>query len=175
MLKTALAASAAIAAIVALSAPSFADSGNDTATVNITGKVGAACNISGANVPIDFGTIGLDQNGVVNSGQTKPVQLTSTVWCNGGSNQVVITASPLTTSGQADGFANSVNYTLTTPLTSGSADVTTTDQSLFNSTYGVFSYSSGETVGNITLDNTNAKPLLAGTYNGSISITVTPG
>jgi hypothetical protein len=173
MLKYALAASAAVSAIVALSAPSYAD---DSATVQINGTVNAACNISGVNQTIEFNAITIGNDGKVSSGQTKSANLADTVWCNGGNNTIKITASPLSTSGSSSGFANTINYTLSTPLapSAGSWDVTAANQTI-TTNYGAFVFdSSANPIGTVALD-AGTLPQLAGDYSGTVTVDITPG
>jgi hypothetical protein len=168
MLKHALIASGAVAALLIFSAPAFAASTESDVTIN--GTVDAVCDISALAGPIALGDIPLT-NGIVTAGTTA-VGSAGTAYCNGGHNVFTVTANVLTTSGTAPtGIANTINYTYFADLVpggviSGGAPVTATTPA--------FAFAADPGHEHVTL-TAGTQIQLAGTYTGTVVITVVPG
>lgn len=177
MLKHVLAASVAAAALVALSVPSFAATG----TLTINGSVTAVCSIANPSDTIALGTLTLGADGKY-AGQTL-THSAGDIWCNGTGNTVTFTAHALTNSATTTdtaSFTNRIDYKVTGPApTSLTADTTAGDPSNGTATTGAALPAFDTGVGvfsEYVLDiHGPAKKPIAGSYSGSIDLTVTPG
>lgn len=196
-MKRFLAASAALASVAALAAPAYAiptaapaPAAPKPVTFNLDGNVPATCNLSAmagvgaqsaASGGISVGVGGLndmiDANGkLVATAQNIPIGAN---WCNGAATTVTVSATPLTNTAAApnSGFTNRVDYTVTGSfpgvLGTGAGLDTATASSEGPTKVGAFSDAS-DTL-HVVLDSNTTQLLVAGTYLGAITVTVTPG
>ncbi|HEY1836182.1 MAG TPA: hypothetical protein VGG36_00875 [Rhizomicrobium sp.] len=177
MLKYTLAASAAVAAVLALSVPSYAD---NSASITLSGTVVASCSISTSTPTLSLGNLATDATTGDVTAQTISKTGTYSAFCNGSSNSATVTATALTYQGTvptplAGSFANKINYNLTTtglPF-SGSVDTAGTGSASVTGV-GPFVVSNQSIGGSVNIEATTA-PALAGSYQGSVTITLTAG
>jgi hypothetical protein len=177
MLKSMLAASAAVAAIAALSSPVYAN--NTSATITVNGTVGAQCSMDLTSQTVTIPDIsGSD-------GRLNPAALAVNAlagggefWCNGANSKLTLNGTPFKNSGFTGtapaGFTNVVNYTLsgtmgTTPVSYDTAAVGSTDQQ-----YPVGIFASTNPSGQLSADASSDR-LIAGGYEASLTLTLTPG
>jgi hypothetical protein len=174
----------AAVALSALSAPAFAE----TANVNVTANVGAACTTGiPLNTPLNIGTISSGV-GVLNSALVNAiaVALPGPFVCNGMQTSIAASATNLTgsnvpsTGAISAGFTNVVTYTV--DLTKPAAGYV---QNPFSSTVVVTATSgAAATVRPVGLVNSGlgidvngsaaAGILVAGTYTGTMTLVTTP-
>lgn len=176
----------AMTAAAAIASPAMAQSAV-TGTITLTGTVGSKCfvvpgNGSTFSDAVDF--LALDQaDGTLRTGLATDFGTRSfTVKCNSGTAGLSVTATPLATAAAAAaGYDNSIDYsaTLTVDTTTGSTAVTdltsaagattgTTTAPLANSTDNVRITTTGYATNNAT------DLLVAGTYNGVITVVISP-
>jgi len=150
---------AALAASTVAATPALAGT---TATYTVNGSVDAACSIS-ASGTLDFGKL-TDATGAF-SNTAAPSSADGNAYCNQAATTVTVAHTDLTTSGTpTTGFTNDVTYT---PVLITSDRTLTGNQT--NATIGAFS--------SLTVKAQNAAAsakLVAGSYSGTISITLTP-
>lgn len=181
MKKTVSTLIVAAAALVAV--PAFAQA---SGTVNVAGNVAAKCTalqpITGS---IDLGEMAKD-DGTIDQAFSKATNgLTTnfTVRCNGSNAQISVDAKPLvnTAATQADGYASTVHYKATvaaqtaTGSTSSVADQSISAGATTSNVAGKLKASANNvtlTIGEGATQNSNAI-LEAGSYNGSVDITIT--
>ncbi|HEY1836184.1 MAG TPA: hypothetical protein VGG36_00885 [Rhizomicrobium sp.] len=178
MLKFTLAASAAVAAIVAFSAPSFAA----TDTISISGVVSAKCSVANATQSITLSNI--DTPDGTYAGEALPESI-GDIWCNGTGNSVQITAKPITTSNSTTDtpFINRIDYVLSAtspsvfaalpPLSTVNAPASGAMATL--DTLPAFDTGASHSTYTMTTQSTGGNKLIAGTYTGEIDVLVTPG
>jgi hypothetical protein len=190
MTKRILTASAALASLAALSAPAYAlPSPSPQANVQVTGSVPATCSLGGLTdlnntiVSLDNASGSLTQSdGTVDTSVIKQVPLGAAIWCNGTGTTVTMNAKALrlTTAGAAPptGFVNVVPYQVSTnfPGFSGQSLDTgiTVPGATATATVGAF-VADTSTYISLQADSSGANKVIAGAYQGSVTITVTPG
>lgn len=193
MMKRILAASAAVASLAAIAAPAFAvpAPANPTANLQVSGNVPATCELGGLTglnndvISLDNSSGSLIQaDGTVDTSGAKTVNLTGAVWCNGTGSSVTLNAKALRLVTAAavppappTGFVNVVSYQVSTNFpgfSSQSLDSGTTVPGA-SATAVVGAFITGSTTSiTVTADSSNGNKLIAGTYQGAITITVTP-
>jgi len=170
MLKHVLLASAALAL---LAAPSFA---GNTSTVTLAGHVKAVCSVVPKTTTIKLGNIDLT-GGMVTVAPITVESVMGEAWCNGAGNKIAIVATSLkstTVTTVTPGFDNFIDYTLASndgltgtldsSLTGNEVDVTTDAFDL-----------SGQANGTVTPKADGTQKVVAGDYEGTVAITLTPG
>lgn len=156
-------------------------------TIDLTGTVGAKCTAAGGlDASIDLGELAL-ADGTVNSAFSANVGgLTRTfrVTCTSSNPQLSVDASPLVNAAIATptaGYTNTVNYTATMVAAKAGGGIATVADT--SNVAGATTVLVGDHLANaanniavrVSSGNTTAGALLeAGTYNGSIAITVAP-
>lgn len=166
---------AAIAA-AAISTPAFAA---DT-TIDISGTASARCGVDAAT-PITLGELangdGSLNAAAVNVSQTAVV---GNAFCTGTSNTVEIDADPLlrvggTPPGTPGTFGTQINYSVA--LSAGALSLSNATANAATSVSGVpaFTFATGDVaISGATLTG-GATKILAGDYEGSVTVTLTPG
>lgn len=158
-MKRILMAALALGAISAT--PAFADT---VASYSVSGSVGAICSAN-ASGSISLGNL-VDSAGTLNS--TGGSASDSGAYCNGAGTTIKIEHANLTTVGPAAaGFTTTVVFT--PKVTAGTTELTGDKPS--GTHLGAFS---GLTVEATSLTTGSDKPV-AGSYAGSITVTLTPG
>jgi len=183
MMKRILVASAAFVTVAAMTSTASAASPSVGSTFAINGSVAAVCSLG--NLP-GSQTVTLtnltNADGTLNTAAFSGLSLNlGTVWCNGSHNSATVTAVPLvsdqTGTFDASQFANRIDLTLNATFGGSTFPVVdtaggpTTGKSV-NGTVGIVE---GAAAGNVTPDALNSLKLVAGTYSGSVTISVTPG
>lgn len=156
------------AALVAVSAtPAMA------ATYDVKANVDAFCTTltgsTGSSADLDFGTLNVGADGKLTGSYTKNSSQANVV-CNGSNTSITVTKTSMTNSAtltDTNNFTNTIDYTPTVTLAGHSVTV---DGS---------SHAIGELVGTLsvtadTLAPSGGKALLAGSYAGTIVVTLTP-
>jgi hypothetical protein len=152
--------------LAAFSSPALAAG----ATFNVTANVSAFCTtITGSSTDLGFGTLTVGADGKLTGTYTKSSTQSSVV-CNGAATTVTASSTAMTNSAtltDTTNFTNTINYTPTVSLAGHSVTVD-------NAPHAV-----GELVGTLTvtadtLAPAGGKALLAGSYAGSIVVTLTP-
>jgi hypothetical protein len=177
MLKSALAASATVAAIAALSSPVYAN--NTSATITVNGTVGAQCSMDLTSQSVSIPDIS-DSNGRVYAAALAVNALSGggDFWCNGANSKLTLNGTPFTNAGftgtAPSGFTNVVNWSLsgtmgTTPIAYDTAHVGGTDQE-----YPVGIFDSNNPSGQLSADASSDR-LIAGDYSATLTLTLTPG
>jgi hypothetical protein len=183
MKKLVIAALAAGTAAFAVPAAAQSVSG----TIDLTGTVAAKCTAAGGlNSSIDLGELAI-ADGTVNSAfsaNNGGLTRTFTVTCTSSNPQLSVNASSLVNAAvvtPTTGYTSTVNYTATmTAAKAGGGMASVADTSnVAGATTVLVGDHLANTAGNIAVTvssgNTTAGALLeAGTYNGSIAITVAP-
>jgi len=138
------------------------------ADFGVTGTVAATCNYSGGT--IDFGPISTNSDGTITSGQSKSSAAQTGFFCNGASTTLALSHSAMTnTVAAASGFTSTILYTPAVKV--GGVDKQVGDAA---------STSLGAIAGDLVVDARNLSTaggtdkLMAGTYNGTITLTLTP-
>lgn len=172
-----------IAAATLAAGPAFAQA---TSTVQVTGTVAAKCTaVQPATASIDLGELAKDDGTVDTafSKATSGLTTTFTVRCNSANPQLSVEARPLINSAASDGdgYTNTVHYKATlNAQAAGGSTATVADQSLsagattgrVGSRLKAQQNNVSLTIGEGATQNSTAI-LEAGTYNGSVNITVT--
>ena len=172
-----------IAAVALAAGPAFAQA---SGTVQVTGNVASTCAaLQPVTGSLDLGELAKDDGTIDQAFSKAKNGLTTnfTVRCNGSNAQLSVEAKPLvnTAGTQAEGYASTVHYKATLAAQTASGNTSSVaDQSI----------SAGATTSNVagklkaqpnnvtltiaegTTQNSNAI-LEAGTYNGSVDITIT--
>jgi hypothetical protein len=181
MLKYTLAASAAVAAIMALSAPSYADSNNTSATITVNGNVGAHCSMALHTTAVDLPADITGDDGKLNGAALalNPLAGGGEFWCNAAGSKLTLNATPFTNTGFTgstvpDGFTKSVNYTLSGSLGDASISYDTADHNGQNVDYTVGIFDTTEPTGSVQADP-ESRRLIAGAYQAVLTLTLTPG
>jgi hypothetical protein len=152
---------AALAASTAMATPALAGT---TASYTVDGSVDGVCSIS-ASGALDFGKL-TDATGAF-SNTASPSSVDGNAYCNQAATTVTVTHTDLTTSGTpTTGFTNDVTYT---PVLITSDRTLTGNQT--NATIGAFSSLTVKAQGAAA---SGSAKLVAGSYSGTISITLTP-
>lgn len=153
---------AMLAASAAFATPAMAAT---SATYSVTGNVNAICSIS-AGVTLDFGNL-TDASGAF-SNSASPEATDANAYCNQAATTIQIAHSDMTTAGAASsGFTNVVGFT---PVVTASSATFTGDKAA-GTLIGAFS--------SLKVKAQSAAPsgglkLVAGSYSGSITLTLTP-
>lgn len=166
----------ALASIALVATPALAQ--DATGTVSIDGSVAGRCLFTTPNATISLGEMALagsDSNaGRLDTSTVNGESATLVGWCNNAAAGMTVEAFPLlNTATSATGFTNRVDFTATADANAASG----TDSSLANgpgTTVGV-----GMFTGNVlvTLSSASAPSnnlLVAGSYVGSVEVTLTP-
>jgi len=147
-----------------------------TATYNFDGSVAALCSISGAATTVSFGAL-TDSNGAYTGNATSKQATDDAAYCNQASTTATIRHTNMFTSNTAtSGFTNVI------PM---SAALSTTESAaLSDSTSATGTGTSTGATGTIgaftglkvtaTLGSVGSNKLVAGTYSGTITVTLTP-
>jgi hypothetical protein len=157
------------AAMMAL--PAAASAQDVTGTVAVDGSVAAKCKFTTPSETLSLGELAgtdgkLDVSKV--DGQFKNL----VGWCNGTASSMFVTAQPLSNAGTAPtGFANSVSYTASALANSQTATDTTAAGAGSPVTVGVFT---GDIKVSLGSSSAGGLLLLAGAYNGSVTVTLSP-
>lgn len=178
MLKTILYASAALAL---LAAPSLAD---NSVTITLQGTVDAKCSITtGIGATLMLGTFDTNADGTY-SGETIDRPVDGSAWCNGVTNDVVAVAKPMMNvdlvGAAPSGFTNRVDYELTLTFLGqsfGSLDTVGADPANGRevNASGLPAFSEGGSgTGHVTTVGSGADKLIAGNYQGEVTITLVP-
>lgn len=150
--------------------------GNLTGCVLITGHVTAVCSMTTNSASISLGELaGSDAKLDTTRVDNKTAALAG--FCNGATSKMSVLANPLTgPSTSVSGFTNVVNFIATATLRATPAVFATDDSAVVGAgtatPVGVFS----DTI-DVTLSGSNSANamLVAGNYNGSVVVTLTPG
>ena len=175
----------AMTAAAAIASPAMAQS--TTGTITLTGTVASKCFVVPGNGNTFSGSAdfqALDQaDGTLRTGLATDFGTKSfTVKCNSGTAGLSVTATPLAnTASAASGYDNSIDYsaTLTVDTTSGSTVVTDLT-SAAGATTGTTSAPLANATGNVRITttgyatNNSTDLLVAGTYNGLITVVISP-
>lgn len=174
--------SLALLASAAIATPAFAQA---TGTITLTGTVGEKCFVIGTAIGGNVDFLALDQaNGTLRTGlDTDFGTKAFTVKCTSTNPTVSVTASPLATGAAAGtGYDNSIDFnaTVTVDRAAGGTTAVTDSSTVAAATTGQVGDRLANATGNVRVTTssyaTNAATdlLVAGTYNGSIAITITP-
>ena len=164
---------AAVAASALAATPALAAT---TQTYSFDGSVAAICTIGGAASTVGFGALTDGSGSYTQSGTAKDAT-DQAAYCNQGNTTAEIKHTNLfTTNGASSGFTNVIPMTASLSTTQGASLADATAASGTSSSTG----SSG-TIGaftglkvTATLGTIGTNKLVAGTYNGSITVTLTP-
>lgn len=168
---------AAAAASAMLATPAMAA---DNATFNFSGSVAEVCTVSGAAATVDFGAL-TDGSGNYTAGSTTQTATSTNAYCNQGQTKATISHTNFYTSNAATtGFTNNIPMTASLVTIVGAADnVTVADTTVASGTTS--SAGTQGDVGNFTglkvkatLGSIGSAKLVAGTYGGSITVTLQP-
>lgn len=153
------------AAIIAVSAtPAMA------ATYDVEANVDPFCStLTGSSTDLDFGTLTLGTDGKLTGSYTKTSTQASVV-CNGAATTITVTPTAMTgnkTLTDTTNFTKTINYTTTVTLDGRSVTVDSAAHTI------------GEVSGTLsitadTLAPAGGKALLAGSYSGTIVVTLSP-
>lgn len=165
----------AVAGFSALTAaPAFATT--PTANYDFDGSVAAICTVSGHSGSVTFGAL-TDGNGAYTGDASSEDATDDAAYCNEANTTATISHTNLTTSNDASsGFTNVIpmSASLSTAQSASLSDSTTASgtgtSSGSSGTIGAFT---GLTV-TATLGSIGTDKLVAGTYNGTITVTLTP-
>ena len=159
---------AAIAALAMGSAPAFAAAGT-AQTYTFDATVAARCDIAGASL-VHFGAL-TDATGAYMAGATVATAVDSAAYCNQAGTTATVTHSNLTTSnGTSAGFAKTVVFT-SNLLTSVDGGLTYVSKVSGDSSGAVNAFDGLKVTATLTAPS---QKLIAGTYNGSITVTLVP-
>ena len=179
MMKRIFGAGVAIAALVtASSAFAATTEGDTTATVTVNGHVDAACSIATTSDTIDLGSLTNSDGSFNTASVPSSFNVSDTMWCNGVNSKATLSATALAdtspgTSSPPSGFSNAVNYKVTAVIggVSVSSGDTATSGAGVATLVGAFSQTN--TLVTPSVDTVSGK-LLAGSYSGSVSLTLSP-
>jgi hypothetical protein len=166
---------AAVAAAGMSATPALADTTSQTYTFD--GTVASICTISGASL-VHFGAL-TDNSGAYTGNGTHQDATDSGAYCNQAATQATITHTNLVNTNTATtGFTNVIPMSaklVTTENSTGLADATTpaTPTGTSSGSTGTIGAFTGLTV-TATLGTIGTNKLVSGTYNGSITVTLTP-
>ena len=135
------------------------------AVFNVSGSVTAVCSYTGGTIA--FGTITTDSAGNINSGQSASSTGQTGFYCNGAGTTLALTHTALTNAATpASGFTSTIGYT---PAVS----VGGVDQKVGDGNNNSFGAQAGSLVVDAR-DLTASGKLMAGSYAGTITLTLTP-
>ena len=167
-----------LAPMVLAAAPAAAQTADATGTVVIDGTVAPRCLFTTPSATISLNEISLqgsDGNaGRLNTAAVNGRTATLVGWCNSAAAGMTVEAFPLiNTAANATGFTNRVDYTAVANANAASGDDTSTVVGA-GTPVGV-----GMFTGNVDVALSNASApgndlLVAGTYNGSVEVTLSP-
>lgn len=159
MMKKILMAAVTLAAIA--SVPSTASAADFT----VSATVAPVCSYSGGSIA--FPTLTVQSDGTLSANQSSSSTGQTGFYCNGAGTTVALSHVAMTTSASAPGFVNSINFTPV--VTVGGTDLVTGDKTAGTS-FGAQSGSLVVTAKNLTAGG----KVIAGDYNGSITLTLSP-
>src|SRR3569832_304102 len=175
MLKHVLTVASALA-LAALTSPAFAAGSGH---VDISGSVAAVCNVTSPTHTVSFGAFTTAANGTY-AGNDVQTQGFGDIWCNSASTLSVV-AKPLVSDQHTTDtpFTDRVDYVVTSPtvptptstvgsVASTGATTTVNVPQAFDTGTGTFDQYT------ITTVSSGSNKLVAGTYSGTIDITLTP-
>jgi spore coat protein U-like protein len=152
-------------AAVALTAVTATPAYSQTATFNVSGTVNAVCSFTGGTIA--FGTINVNSDGTIATGQSASSAGQPGFYCNGAGTTLDLSHTAMTTSATPPGgFTSTINYTPAV-VVGGS------DQQVGDGTGVAF----GAKAGSLVVDARNLTAtgkLMAGAYSGTITLTLTP-
>ncbi|MGA9794554.1 MAG: hypothetical protein WBQ17_03360 [Rhizomicrobium sp.] len=180
MLKYTLAVSVAVAAVLALSAPSYAGAmpvPPPSAVVTVSGSVTPTCSLNGnpSTYAVNMGNLADANGNTISTSQT--VNYLTGAWCNGAHSTLIVATTKMTPTTPVGtpptGFTDFVDYTLksTSGMLNGQSFDTATGTG-GSATIGAF-IDTGDS-GTITTDAQTANKLMAGSYSGTITVTLSP-
>lgn len=151
---------AAVALAAVSASPAYAQ-----ANFDVTGNVTAVCNYTGGTIA--FGTIGVNADGTIASGQSQSSADQTGFYCNGAGTTLTLAHTAMANATPAaSGFTNSINFT-------PAVKVGGVDQQVNDGTNNSF----GAQAGTLVVDARNltaSGKLMAGSYSGTITLTLTP-
>ncbi|MCW1401909.1 hypothetical protein OKA06_06055 [Novosphingobium sp. MW5] len=153
------------AAVAAVSAtPAMA------ATYDVKANVAATCTaLTGSTSDLDFGTLTVGADGKLTGSYSKNSSQAN-VMCNGSNTTITVTKTAMTNSAtltDTTNFTNTIDYTATVSL-AGSPVTVDGSPHVVGELYGTLSITAG------TLAPSGSKALLAGSYAGTVVVTLTP-
>jgi len=159
----------AAVALSAFATPALAD---PQASWNVTGTVAAQCGaIAGNDADLAFGSLNINASDGTLAANGSKSTTSQDVYCNGGSSTISVAATPMTnqtnTSAEDSNFTGTINYT--------------TDVNFAGSHFGVGATQSlGAKAGTLVVTTSNltannSKRPYAGDYQGTVTVTLTPG
>ncbi|MCX7284618.1 MAG: hypothetical protein NTX28_11355 [Novosphingobium sp.] len=166
-----------LAALAFAAAPAHAQS-TSTGTVDVTGAVAGRCLFTVPNGSIEIDELalsGTDSNaGRLNTAKVNARAATLNGWCNAAAATIKVEAQPLLNPAAATdaAFTNRIDFT----ASAAAKDVTATDTSFDDAAgdeenVGLFS---GDVVVTLSNSSANQKLLVAGSYTGSVLVTLAP-
>jgi hypothetical protein len=154
-----------IAAVMATAITAGAAAPADAADFTVSGSVTPTCNYTGGTIP--FGTIGVNSDGTIASGQSASSTAQTGFFCNGAGTTLGLSHAAMTDGVTApSGFTSTIDFT-------PAVKVGGTDKQVGDGTGTSF----GAIAGSLVVDArtlTATGKLTAGTYNGSVTLTLTP-
>ena len=160
-MKKILMAAVALTAMAAIPATPAAAQ----AVFNVSGSVNAVCSYSGGTIA--FGTIGTNADGTIATGQSASSTAQTGFYCNGAGTTLSLAHTALTNSvTPATGFTSTITYT-------PAVKVGGVDQQVGDGSGVAF----GAQAGSLVVDArslTASGKLMAGSYAGTITLTLTP-
>lgn len=131
----------------------------------VTGSVTATCNYSGGTIP--FGTISVNSDGTIASGQSASSTAQTGFYCNGAGTTLDLSHTAMTDGVTApSGFTSTIDFT-------PAVKVGGTDKKVGDGTGTAL----GAIAGSLVVDArslTATGKLTAGTYSGNVTLTLTP-
>jgi hypothetical protein len=158
--------------------PAMAQSADSTGTVAIDGSVAGRCLFTTPSATISLNELALsgsDTNaGKLNTAAVNGKSATLVGWCNSAAAGMTVKAFPLLNAAtSASGFTNRVDFTATATANAASgSDSTLVDGSGTPVSVGMFTGNIGVALSAASAPG-NAL-LVAGTYNGSVEVTLSP-
>ena len=154
-----------IAAVMATGITAGAAAPAAAADFTVSGAVTATCNYTGGTIP--FGTIGVNSDGTIASGQSASSTAQTGFFCNGAGTTLDLSHTAMTDGVTApSGFTSIIDFT-------PAVKVGGTDKQVGDGTGTSF----GAIAGSLVVDArtlTATGKLTAGTYSGSVTLTLTP-
>lgn len=136
------------------------------ASYTVTGAVSASCSAP-AGGTIAFGTIGVQSDGTLTASQTASSSAQSSFYCNGAGTTLTLAHTAMTDGVTApSGFTSTIDFT-------PAVKVGGTDKQVGDGTGVAFGAQAGSLVVDARNLTASAKPT-AGSYSGSITLTLTP-
>lgn len=159
-MKKLILAAAAIAAVAVSAAPAAA------ASFTVTGSVTASCSAV-TNSTIAFSSIGLQADGTLTASQTASSSAQANFYCNGAGTTLTLAHTAMTNGVTApSGFTSTIDFT-------PAVKVGGTDKQVGDGTGIAFGAQAGSLIVDARSLTASAKPT-AGSYSGSITLTLTP-